>query len=89
MRKSALLEAPLEFKRIAEQGRIHAVGRVNGIGQHAPIQEMYWMSATLSPFSLSNSENSETIPVVPNPDGIPIYKNVMVRRDDVERTWPQ
>ncbi|MGO9768185.1 MAG: hypothetical protein ACLPSW_01260 [Roseiarcus sp.] len=89
MRKMVLLEAPSEFKRIAEHGRIHAVGRLNGSGQHVPIQDTYWMSATLSQFSLNNREISETIPTVPNPDGIPVYKNVMILREDVERTWPR
>jgi hypothetical protein len=48
-RKTTLLEAPAEFKRIAQQGGIHAVGRLNGVGQHIPIPDTYWMSATLTP----------------------------------------
>jgi hypothetical protein len=89
MRKSALLEAPAEFKRIAEQGTIHAVGRRNGDGQHVEIPEIYWMSATLSPFSLENPEISQTMPAVPNPDNIPTYKNVRILQSDVERMWPR
>jgi hypothetical protein len=54
MRKWPLLEALGEFKRIAEHGRIHAVGRFNGVGQHVQIPETYWMSATFK--SIFNAE---------------------------------
>jgi hypothetical protein len=74
MKKNVLLEAPGEFKRLAEQGKFRAVGRLNGAGQHVPIPETYWISAVLSPFSLNNQEISEAIPAVPNPDKIPTYK---------------
>ncbi len=87
-RKIALLEAPVEFKRIAEQGGIYSVGRLNGVGLHVAIPETYWVSATLSSFSLDNRGISETTPAVPNPDGIPVYKAVKILRADVERLWP-
>jgi hypothetical protein len=87
MRKMPLLEALGEFKRIAEQGQIHAVGRLNGVGQHIEIPATYWMSATLSPFSTQNREISDTNPSSPNPDGIPTYRNVKIVREDVEREW--
>jgi hypothetical protein len=89
VRKMPLLEAPVEFKRIAEQGGIHAIGRLDGVGQHVQIPETYWMAATLSPFSLDNQEFSETLPAVPNPNGIPVYKNVRILQSDVERVWPR
>jgi len=88
MRKMPLLEAQGEFRRIAEQGRIRAVGRLDGDGQHVQIPETYWMSAVLSPFSFHNQEISEAIPAVYNPDGIPTYKRVKIVREDVERAWP-
>jgi hypothetical protein len=89
MRKNALLEAQVEFKRIAEQGYIRSFGRRNGAGEHVDIAKTYWLSATLSPFSLDNPEISEAIPAVYNPDGIPTYKRVKIVREDVERTWPR
>jgi hypothetical protein len=89
MRKSALLDAPAEFKRVAEQGTIRAVGRLSNVGQHTPITCTYWISATLHPFSLYNREISETIPSVPNPDGIPVYHSVRLIRADVVRLWPR
>ena len=87
--KIPLLEAQAEFKRIAEQGHIHAIGRLDGGGQHVQIPETYWMSATLNHFSPENPEISETTPAVANPDGIPIYKNVKILQSDVERIWPR
>lgn len=54
VKKMPLLEAPGEFKAVAEGGRIHAVGRLNGVGQHVEIPSMYWLSATLN---MSTSEN--------------------------------
>jgi hypothetical protein len=89
MRKNRLFEAPVEFKRVAEQGRIHAVGRLNGVGEHIEIPETYWLSAVINPFSRQNRDISETIPAVPNPNGIPIYKNVRILRADAERAWPR
>lgn len=88
MRKMPLLEAWGEFKRIAEQGHIHAIGRLGGVGPHVPIPEIYWMSAILHQSSLDNPALSETMPSVANPDGIPIYKDVRILRADVERIWP-
>ena len=88
-RKIPLLEAQVEFKRVAEQGTIHVIGKLNGVGQHVPIPETYWMSATLNPFSLNNRDISETMPSVPNPNGIPVYMNVKILRSDVERLWPR
>ncbi len=84
-----LLEAQVEFKRVEEQGAIHSVGRLNGVGQYIPIPETYWMSATLNPFSFANPEISETMPDVFNPDGIPTYKRVRILKADVERIWPR
>ena len=89
VRKVPLLEVQVEFKRIAEQGCIRAIGRLDGVGQHVPIPETYWMSATLNPFSLDNRDIGETTPAVPNPDGIPVYKNVRIFQTDVERVWPR
>lgn len=89
VRKIPLLEAQAEFKRIAEQGHIHAIGRLDGGGQQVQIPETYWMSATLNHFSLENPEISETTPAVANPDGIPNYKNVKILQSDVERIWPR
>src|ERR1700675_2562659 len=89
MKKNTLFEAPIEFKRIAEQGGIHAVGQLNGVGQHIEIPETYWMSAIINRSSIQNHDISETMPAVPNPDGIPIYKNVRILRADVERAWPR
>jgi hypothetical protein len=89
VRKMPLLEAQVEFRRVAEQGHINASGRLEGVGQHVQIPSTYWMSATLSPFSLDNPGISETRPAVPNPDGIPIYKDVRIVKADVERIWPR
>jgi hypothetical protein len=89
MRKMPLFEAPVEFKRLAEEGKIKAVGRLNGADQHIDIPEMYWMTATLSTSALNNPEISQTIPAVPNQDGVPIYKDVRISRADVERMWPR
>jgi len=89
MRKNVLLEAPVEFQRAAQHGGIHAVGRLNGIGQHVPIPETFWMTATLGPFSRLNRDISDTTPTVPNRDGLPRYESVMIVREDVERTWPR
>jgi hypothetical protein len=83
-----VLEAQVEFKRIAEQGHIHAVGRFDGVGPHVHIPETHWMSATINPFSLDNPDISETMPAAPNPDGIHTYKGVRIVREDVERAWP-
>jgi hypothetical protein len=88
MRKNVLFEAQAEFKRIAEQGNIHPVGRLNGGGQHVQIPDTYWMAATINPFSLGSPDISQTMAAVPNPDGIPVYKNVRILRADVERAWP-
>jgi hypothetical protein len=87
--KMPLLGAQTEFKRVAEHGFIHAIGRLEGRGQHVPIPEPYWLSATLNPFSLENRDISETMPAVRNPDGIPSYKNVKILRSEVERLWPR
>jgi hypothetical protein len=83
-----VLEAQVEFKRVAEQGHIHAVGRFDGVGPHVHIPETYWMSATINPFSLDNPDVSETMRAGPNPDGIHTYKGVRIVREDVERAWP-
>ena len=37
IRKSPLIEAPSEFKRVAEQGKIEAIGRLDGNGPHVLI----------------------------------------------------
>ena len=85
-RKNPLLKSQSEFKRIAEQGKIEATGRINGEGPHVLIPATYWMSAILV---LSNNlATSESAPAVPNPDGIPQYKDIKIVRADVERAWP-
>jgi hypothetical protein len=76
IRKNPLLEAPSEFKRIAEQGKIETIGRLNGDGPHVPIPATYWMSAILV---LKDREISESIPAV---------KDIKIVRADVERAWP-
>jgi hypothetical protein len=86
MRKDPLIEAPSEFKRLAEQGKIEAVGRLEGVGQPTLIPATYWMSAILN--LSSNCDVSESIPAVPNPEGIPKYKDIKIVRADVERAWP-
>jgi hypothetical protein len=88
MRTNPRLVAQNEFKKIAERGVIHAIGRLNGEGTHVDIPERYWSSATIYPFSLHNPDISQTMPAVPNPDGIPVYKDVRILREDVERAWP-
>lgn len=85
IRKNPLLEAPSEFKRIAEQGKIESLGRLNGDGPHVPIPATYWMSAILV---LKDREISESIPAVRNPEGIPRYKDIKIVRADVELAWP-
>jgi hypothetical protein len=86
IRKNPLIEAPSEFKRIAEQGRIETLGRLNGDGPHVLIPETYWMSAIL--VLSDNPVNRESVPAVPNPDGIPRYKDIKIVRADVKRAWP-
>ena len=88
MMTNPLLVAQNEFKTIAERGAIQAIGRLNGEGTHVDIPENYWLSATIYPFSLHNPDISQTMPAVPNPDGIPVYKDVRILRTDVERAWP-
>ena len=88
MKTNPRLVAQNEFKTIAERGAIHAIGRLNGEGGHVDIPEKYWLSATIYPFSLHNPDISQTMPAVPNPDGIPVYKDVRIIRADVVRAWP-
>lgn len=88
MRRQPLLEAPIEFKRVAEQGGIGAFGRLDGRGAPVPIPGTHWMVATISSFSLGSPDISETVPAVPNADGIPEYKDVRIVREDVYRAWP-
>jgi len=87
--KNPLLEAPGEFRRIAQEGNIKAIGRLNCSGTHVHIPGIYWMSATLSYESLSRQAVSRTEPAVPNPKGVPTYDDVRISRKDVERTWPR
>jgi len=89
IRKNPLLEAPGEFKRIAEYRNIKAIGRLNGIGQHVQIPETYWTVATLDCLHLDNKEISRTMVAAPRPDHIPIYEDVRISRKDVERAWPK
>ena len=79
IRKNVLLEAPGEFKRLAEQGKIRAFGRMEGTGQHVEIPSTYWMSAALNMSALENCNISEATPAVPNP-GVPSYTDVIVNR---------
>jgi hypothetical protein len=88
MGKNALLEAQSEFKRVAADGIVRAIGRLEGAGEHVQIPETYWMSAGLSPFSRDNPGISATMATVYNPDGIPTYSDVRIVRADVERAWP-
>jgi hypothetical protein len=78
-----------EWKRVAEQGNIRAFGILNGVGLAVPIPDIYWISATINAFSIDNPSISQTMPVAPNPDGIPVYKNVRILRADVEGAWPK
>ena len=86
IRKSPLIEAPSEFKRVAEQGKIEAIGRLDGNGPHVLIPADHWMSAILN--LSSNHDVSESVPAVPNPEGILRYKDIRIVRADVERAWP-
>jgi hypothetical protein len=65
IRKNPLLEAPSEFKRIAEQGKLETLGRLNGDGPHVPIPATYWMSEPLRlcrrPYCLSHAAIAELL----------------------------
>ena len=89
IKKVVLLEAPVEFKRIAELGKIQAIGRLNNVGSHVEIPNIFWMSSILNWAVLGNRHLSETMPAVPNPIGIPIYTDVRIPKFEVELAWPR
>jgi hypothetical protein len=89
MRKQPLFEAMVEFRRVAEAGKITAFGRKNGTGDLQEIPSFYWASAVLHSASKYNELISETMPSDPSPDGISIYKSLRIFRDDVYRAWPR
>lgn len=87
MRTNPLVVAPYEFKARGELGGVHAVGRLKGSGPHVEIPETYWLSATIKS-ALQTPNVSETVPALPNPDGIPVYTDVRILSADVRRIWP-
>ncbi len=89
MRKQPLLEAMVEFRRAAEAGGVAAFGRKNGQGDLEHIPRLYWAAASLSSFCIYNPTINETMPSDPEPDGISIYKNLRILRDDVYKVWPR
>jgi len=80
-KKVPLLEAPEEFKRVAEQGAIKAVGILNG--QAVQIPETYWALATLDP----TNRDGGTMATTRHP--VPIYEKVIISQEDIERAWPR
>lgn len=88
MQYNPRLQAFVEFRERAQRGLIRILGRLGGQGQHQEIPATYWLSAGLDLNSTLRKQASDTAPAIPYGDRIPIYRNVVISRADVYKTWP-
>jgi len=80
-----------EFSKGAADGRIAVRGRPSAGGQHFAIERDYWQSARLhrddlsvgrTPGGMTESRFGSSIPV-------PIFRNLLIERSEVLKTWPR